>query len=121
LASFFLCSFGFKKNGFLPNKAYKNIKYIFFFFFPCTWPKILKIILALFQKNKIFLHVVKNTKKYCNNFVEFQRILDYISKNIKNFFIKKLLFTFNIKIKNLKGISIQNIIRDYNLLLLTLI
>jgi len=63
----FFYSFSFKKNGFLPNKAYKH-KNKNIFFFPCIWPKILKIILALFQKNKIFLHVVKNTKKYCINF-----------------------------------------------------
>jgi hypothetical protein len=35
-------------------------------------------------------------------------------------YLKKILFTFNIRIRNLKGINIQNIIRDnkyYSLLI----
>jgi hypothetical protein len=42
-------------------------------------------------------------------------ILAYISKILKNYFWKdNILFNFNIRIKNLKGVNIQNIIRDNN-------
>ena len=58
--------------------------------------------LSIFLKSKIFWHVLKMLHGFYNKSVKFQRILVYISKILKNYFWQEnILFTINIRIKNL--------------------
>jgi len=86
----------------LAKQGLKKTTFFLQFFFFCKWSKILKIILVFFLKSKIFWHVLKMLHGFYNKSVKFQRILVYISKILKNYFWQEnILFTFNIRIKNL--------------------
>jgi hypothetical protein len=53
--------------------------------------------------------------KLYNKFVKLPKDFGLHLKNIKNLFLaRNILFTFNIRIKNLKWVNIQNIIKDNN-------
>jgi hypothetical protein len=92
-----------KGKGKLPKHGLKKTTiFLQIFFFFLQMVKNPKNYLSIFLKSKIFWHVLKMLHGFYNKSVKFQRILVYISKILKNYFWQEnILFTFNIRIKNL--------------------
>jgi len=96
------------------KKIKKNKKYFFFFAFSQKFYNYLSI--SFFKKkniSKISWHVLKKILHgFYNKFVKFQGILTYILKILKNYFWQENIIHFNIRIKNLYEVNIQNIIEN---------
>jgi len=68
----------------------------------------------VFKENLKYFDLFKKIlNEFYNKFIKFQRIWPIFNKYLKIIFGKEILFTFNIRIRNLKGMNIQDIIR-YN-------